>query len=114
MCDNKGPTITIIKLKGESTIIGGYNPINWDINKHGNYENTSDSFIFSLDKEIILSRVSKYDTAIFQSSRGISFRDLQLIDYFSAEKGIYFTHNSYSKKYMILDTLVPKNMKFLV
>jgi hypothetical protein len=98
MCDNKGPTVTILKLKGESTIIGGYNPINWETNKHGNYEKTSESFIFSLDKEIILSRVRKYDNAIFQSNRGISFRDLQLIDNFNSERGVYYTLNSYSKR----------------
>ena len=28
MCDNKGPTIIIMRLKGEALILGGYNPIN--------------------------------------------------------------------------------------
>ena len=33
MCGNKGPTITVLKLKNEISIIGGYNPLNWDKGK---------------------------------------------------------------------------------
>ncbi|RIA83593.1 BTB/POZ domain-containing protein [Glomus cerebriforme] len=29
-CDNKGPTIMIIKITGSKQIIGGYNPFEWD------------------------------------------------------------------------------------
>ena len=29
LCDNKGPTLTLIKLKNEE-IIGGFTPISWD------------------------------------------------------------------------------------
>ncbi|RIA96988.1 hypothetical protein C1645_871675, partial [Glomus cerebriforme] len=98
MCDGKGPTIIILKLKNETSILGGYNPINWDINKHGNYEPTSESFLFNLGEEIILSRVQKWENAIFHSNRGISFRDLQLIDTFNLERGVYCTKNAYDKK----------------
>ena len=38
MCDNKGPTVTIMILKNETAILGGYNPLNWDISKSRNYE----------------------------------------------------------------------------
>jgi hypothetical protein len=96
MCDNKGPTITILKLKNEASILGGYNPLNWDKGKHGKDEKTSDSFIFSLDREIILSRVQNYDRAIFHDSDdGPIFLDLQLIDTFNATNGVYFGKHSY-------------------
>ena len=38
MCDNRGPTVTIMILKNETAILGGYNPLNWDISKSRNYE----------------------------------------------------------------------------
>ncbi|CAB4481167.1 unnamed protein product [Rhizophagus irregularis] len=98
MCDNKGPTITIIKLKGEPSILGGYNPINWEINKHGNYEKTSDSFIFSLDKEITLSRVQNYDNAIFQNKNGPNFNDLTLRGTFNSTNGVYYAKYIYDQK----------------
>ncbi|RIA96989.1 hypothetical protein C1645_871676 [Glomus cerebriforme] len=98
LCDNKGPTITIIKLKGESSILGGYNPINWDINKHGIYEKTLDSFIFSLDKEIVVSRAKNYDNAIFQNKGGPNFNDLTLRGTFNATNGVYYVKYIYDQK----------------
>ncbi|GBB93250.1 hypothetical protein RclHR1_02140003 [Rhizophagus clarus] len=44
-CDKKGPTIVVLKIKGSSQIIGGYNPFNWDTSK--SYKYTTDSFMFS-------------------------------------------------------------------
>ncbi|RIA80631.1 TLD-domain-containing protein [Glomus cerebriforme] len=44
-CDNRGPTIVIIKIKGSEQIIGGYNPFEWD--SSDKYKYTTDSFIFS-------------------------------------------------------------------
>src|SRR2546423_5181850 len=34
-CDNKGPTIVIVKIKDSDQIVGGYNPISWD--QRGSY-----------------------------------------------------------------------------
>src|SRR5439155_10291546 len=60
LCDNKGPTVTIIKVKGNGKLIGGYNPISW--HNQETYERGSRSFLFSLgDKnktEFILSKPS--------------------------------------------------------
>ncbi|RIA84232.1 hypothetical protein C1645_832588 [Glomus cerebriforme] len=44
-CDNKGANIVLIKIKDSEQIIGGYNPLGWDISN--DYKSTSDSFIFS-------------------------------------------------------------------
>ncbi|PKK62807.1 hypothetical protein RhiirC2_789815 [Rhizophagus irregularis] len=47
-CDNKGPTITIAKVKDTNEILGGYNPCDW---KYGCYGNKiRGSLIFSLSK----------------------------------------------------------------
>ena len=46
-CDNKGPTLIIIKIK-TGYRFGGYNPLSW--NTQNNYKEHSSTFIFSLDK----------------------------------------------------------------
>ena len=43
--DKQSRTVTIVKIKGSSEILGGYNPIEWKSN--GNYCVAKDSFIFS-------------------------------------------------------------------
>jgi hypothetical protein len=45
-CDNKGATLTVIKLRNSEGIIGGYNPLKWD-SSNGSFKRTRDSFIFS-------------------------------------------------------------------
>ncbi|GBB88260.1 hypothetical protein RclHR1_01480025 [Rhizophagus clarus] len=97
-CDNKGPTITIVRLKGETSILGGYNPINWDVSKSGSWEKTSDSFIFNLDKEIILSRVQNYDNAILQNNGGPNFQDLRFMSTFNVSDGVECIKSSYNQK----------------
>ncbi|CAG8723678.1 17721_t:CDS:2 [Racocetra fulgida] len=37
-CDNQGPTITVIKIKGLDQVIGGYNPKIYDGKLKGNIE----------------------------------------------------------------------------
>src|SRR6266498_1193913 len=44
-CDNKGATIVIAKVTNSEQIIGGYNPLKWDLSK--SWKSTNDSFIFS-------------------------------------------------------------------
>ncbi|CAG8592158.1 9265_t:CDS:2 [Paraglomus occultum] len=47
LCDNKGPTITVIRTKEENEIIGGYNPISWN-QALQKYMHTSYSFLFAM------------------------------------------------------------------
>ncbi len=109
-CDNKSPTIVIIKVRYSGEIIGGYNPLEWrSINTkdarsyllsynsdfYSDYKcETSDSFIFSLtNREIpILSRVSSKNGAIMWSRRkGPYFsKDLYIYDGSSQES----SHNN--------------------
>ncbi|PKK58880.1 hypothetical protein RhiirC2_795627 [Rhizophagus irregularis] len=44
-CDNMGATIVIIKTKNSNQIVGGYNPLQWDLS---GYKSTKDSFVFLL------------------------------------------------------------------
>jgi hypothetical protein len=44
-CDNKGPTLLVIRIKNSKKIVGGYNPLDWDSNDKS--KTSTDSFIFS-------------------------------------------------------------------
>jgi hypothetical protein len=44
-CDNQGATIVIVKIKNSNQIVGGYNPLNWDLSN--SWKSTYDSFIYS-------------------------------------------------------------------
>jgi len=82
-CDNKGPTVVIIKIRNSGEIIGGYNQLDWRSVKSIRNETSfllshnrdfyndheceaSNSFIFSLTNRAIptLSRVSSKKEAI--------------------------------------------------
>ncbi|GBC10234.1 hypothetical protein RclHR1_09460007 [Rhizophagus clarus] len=85
-CDNKGPTVVIIKVQNSGEIIGGYNPLDWrsfNSTKKEPYIDheckTSNSFIFSLSSKSngiipILSRVtSKKESIIWCKKKGPCF-----------------------------------------
>jgi hypothetical protein len=100
-CDNQPRTVTLVKVKGSSEILGGYNPIEWKSNKL--YSTTKDSFIFSFNdndriENYILSRVIIEKEAICNSSLcGPSFgaHDFYVWQIFI---GNYCTKSSYEKK----------------
>jgi hypothetical protein len=46
LCDGKGATITIARIKDSKQIIGGYNPLHW--HQNSTYASTSDSFLFNI------------------------------------------------------------------
>jgi hypothetical protein len=65
LCDNKGPTLIIIKTIGLDKIIGGYNPLSWMSSRK--FQITTESFIFSLGikkNSHLLSRVQNSNRAI--------------------------------------------------
>ncbi|RHZ65606.1 hypothetical protein Glove_313g41 [Diversispora epigaea] len=101
ICDKVANTIIILKVNGTGEILGGYNPLEWEyINIRR--KKTADSFIFSLKtanlKNSILSRVKKFDYAIYNYP-DLSFNDaLRLIGNLKTEKRCYCMANSvYSK-----------------
>src|SRR2546429_292273 len=46
LCDNKGATIVLGRIKDSKQIVGGYNPLSW--NQNNAYLNTSESFLFNI------------------------------------------------------------------
>jgi hypothetical protein len=44
-CDNKGATITVVKIQNLEHILGGYNPLQW--NTSVGWKSTNDSFLYS-------------------------------------------------------------------
>ncbi|KAG9295525.1 hypothetical protein G9A89_000176 [Geosiphon pyriformis] len=59
LCDNQGPTVIVIKIKGTNEIIGGYASADWKSNNQFGF--AKDSFLFAFrindDQKIILSRL---------------------------------------------------------
>ncbi|RIA98262.1 hypothetical protein C1645_750435 [Glomus cerebriforme] len=49
LCDYKGATLVVAKIKDSEQIIGGYNPLNWSSSRSGQYSTTNDSFLFKFD-----------------------------------------------------------------
>ena len=64
LCDNKGPTLILIK-SNENFIIGGYTPLNWDMN--GEWKVDNDTFLFNLTNNKIFRKKEKMKKSIFCS-----------------------------------------------
>ncbi|UZO02468.1 uncharacterized protein OCT59_020948 [Rhizophagus irregularis] len=83
ICNNRSCTVTIVKVKGNNQILGGYNPIEWKSGR--GYSATKDSFIFSFENgddinKHILSRVINDNYAIFNDhTYGPSFGGADLV-----------------------------------
>jgi hypothetical protein len=60
-CDNKGPTLTLIKTNAGHTF-GGFTTISWD--SSGNLKNDTQSFLFSVDKQTKYPIFKDYENAI--------------------------------------------------
>ncbi|GBB83322.1 hypothetical protein RclHR1_10050005 [Rhizophagus clarus] len=120
-CNNQGACITIIKVKENGTIIGGYNPLGWklknpnpfgfgnmSVSDNSPWKSTSKSFIFSLNngkdlKKAKVSRVINRDRAIYESNE---YTDAPL-DFGNGDLVISGTKGSCKKNYYesnILDT----------
>ncbi|GET03152.1 carbohydrate-binding module family 13 protein [Rhizophagus clarus] len=70
ICDNQSHTISIIKVKDSTEILGGYNPDIWK--SDNNWRGTKDSFIFSFKnkdniEDCILSRVKIGNSTTYNS-----------------------------------------------
>jgi hypothetical protein len=55
LCDNKGATLSILRVSGMGEIIGGYNPVSWDKSLHpkNEFSKVAGSFVFKLDRKDI-------------------------------------------------------------
>ena len=78
-CFNIEQTVVIVKLKETGELIGGYNPVCWNLKEKSSDEEywieTDKSFIFKIDKNqinnSILSRIQKLEYAIAHYSQSI-------------------------------------------
>ena len=62
LCDNKGPTLTLIK-SSEGFVIGGYTPLNWDTNS--SWKSDNETFLFSLTKEKVFKKKGLNNSSIY-------------------------------------------------
>ncbi|RIB17139.1 kinase-like domain-containing protein [Gigaspora rosea] len=100
-CDNKGPTLIVLKVKGTNEILGGYNHLDWNQKKKLNFikKATNKSFIFALDKnDINNSKISRPTKTILSfnlsTKHELNFaRDLCLNKNFNECKNVYKPHN---------------------
>ena len=63
-CNNKGPTLTIIKTT-KNKIFGGFTPLNWDNNGRNKVDKDNQTFLFSLDLLKKYDLIDKNKTAIY-------------------------------------------------
>ena len=62
LCDNKGKTLILIK-SSEGFIIGGYTPLDWNINS--GWKNDNDTFLFSLTNKRIYKKIPDNKASIY-------------------------------------------------
>lgn len=63
-CDNKGPTLTLFKLKTPAKIIiGGYTPLNWD--NYTKWKNDDNTFLFNLTDYKLFKKAKKNSFSIY-------------------------------------------------
>ena len=70
-CDNKGPTLTIVKTT-KNKMFGGFTPLNWD-DSGVKYDKNNQTFIFSLNL------MKKYDMIDKKSKQFIAVQIMVLI-----------------------------------
>ncbi|RIB28473.1 hypothetical protein C2G38_2157790 [Gigaspora rosea] len=82
LCDEKGPTLVVAKIKNTDEIIGGYNPVSWD--SSDTVLEVKNSFVFSLKENLdnsILSRSAGTISSICNSPlHGPVFRGILIFN----------------------------------
>ena len=95
-CDNKGPTLTLIKTT-KNKIFGGFTPLNWE-SKNGEYlkDESNQTFIFSINLMKKYDMISNFKSIYNYINNGPNFgcNDFSLLN--NMKKG-----ESYSNKYSI-------------
>ncbi|RIB17418.1 kinase-like domain-containing protein [Gigaspora rosea] len=90
-CDNKGPTLTVLKVKDENEILGGYSPFSWESPSDIKFYYTHKSFLFSLDidkpENSTLSRAKQHESVTSSKDYGPYFRgDLSMSKNFKSDR----------------------------
>lgn len=69
-CDNQGPTITVIKIKGTNEVIGGYNSQSWRSETGGRYS-FAKAFLFTLSGTGTIERQTSRPTSAIATKLAI-------------------------------------------
>ena len=86
-CDNKGPTLTLIKTT-KNKIFGGFTPLNWESDGADKIDDNNETFIFSLNLMKKYDMIKKEKGAIHcQKNNGPYFGGFSARD-FSIEKNM--------------------------
>ncbi|CAG8668418.1 17349_t:CDS:2 [Acaulospora morrowiae] len=93
-CDNKGQTLTILRVKHTGEILGGFNPFSWESPPESRYYYTKKSFIFKLDlfnpKNSVICRAKHHESIKSGIHYGPYFRcDLSMEGDFRNEPKCY-------------------------
>jgi hypothetical protein len=93
-CDNKGPTLTLVKTT-ENKIFGGFTPLNWKSEKESFIDDDNFTFIFSLDLKKKFHLLDKKKEAIYcEEDSGPCFGDSDFCLYENMKNGVTFANNS--------------------
>ena len=93
-CDNKGPTLIIIKAKNDR-IFGGFTPLNWEIKNGDNiYDESNQTFLFSLNLMKKFDMINTKKVAIRNASYGPSFGDWDLKIEENLKEGVSYANSS--------------------
>jgi len=63
-CDNKGPTLTLIKTTTNKNF-GGFTPLNWEYSGDSLVDESNQTFVFSLNSMKKFDLINKDKTAIY-------------------------------------------------
>ena len=119
LCDNKGPTISLIYLN-DGNIIGGYTSVDWD--KSSRWKNDNNSFIFNLNKKLKCNKKNYSECSIYCDERYACYFGTFGYDEYSSYNMKAFTFYNSDWNYLngkkILDynkqiTLEPKEVEVL-
>ena len=99
-CDNKGPTLTLIKTKN-NRIFGGFTPLNWNNSRGVIIDQYNQTFVFSLNLMKKFDMInSKKDAIHNQENNGPFFGNNDFSLYKNMKKGIHVSNeycNFFSK-----------------
>ena len=92
-CDNKGPTLTLIKTT-RNRIFGGFSPLSWKNQGGDQFDKSNQTFIFSLNllKKYDMITINKKSVGF--SKNGPKFGDCDIQIDINMKKGLTFANDN--------------------
>ena len=92
-CDNKGPTLTLIKTT-KNRIFGGFSPLSWKSQGGNQYDKSNQTFIFSLNLLKKYEMISNNIKSVIFSRNGPIFGDSDININQNMKKGLTYANGS--------------------